>query len=238
MSMSAQLQPMVSDWERALAVVAHPDDVEFGAAGAVAAWTAAGKSVAYVLLTRGEAGIDSLNPAKAAEVREAEQRAGAEIVGVREVEFLDHTDGVIEYGVPLRRDITDAIRRHRPELIVIFNHHDTFPGGKRNSPDHRHTGQATLDAIGDAGNRWIFPELTAEPWNGVRYVAVAQSPNPTHAIDISVTLDLAVASLEAHRSYLDGIGLTDVRGPLTAITTGFGQRYNGNPSLVFELLTR
>jgi len=229
---------MVTDWTRALAVVAHPDDIEFGAAGAVAVWTAAGKSVAYFLLTRGEAGIDSLEPAKAAEVREAEQHASAQIVGVTDVEFLDHPDGVIEYGVALRRDITAAIRRSRPDLIVMFNHHDTFPGGKRNSPDHRHTGLAVLDAVGDAGNRWIFPELAGEPWNGVRYVAVAQSPQPTHAVDITDTLDLAIASLEAHESYLESIGLTDVRGPFTGIATKFGERFGGRPSILFELITR
>src|SRR4051812_49161068 len=144
--MAEALQPMMTDWSRALAVVAHPDDIEFGAAGAVAAWTAAGKSVAYLLLTKGEAGIDGLSPDKAGEVRAAEQRTSAAIVGVDEVESLDYQDGVIEYGAPLRRDIAAAIRRYQPELVVIFNHHDTFPGGKRNSPDHRHTGQAVLDA--------------------------------------------------------------------------------------------
>ncbi|GAA0944016.1 PIG-L deacetylase family protein [Virgisporangium aurantiacum] len=236
--MTELLQPMVEDWSRALAVVAHPDDVEFGAAGAVAAWTAAGKSVAYLLLTRGEAGIDDLEPARCAEVREAEQRTSAKIVGVDDVEFGDHADGIIEYGVPLRRDITAAIRRHRPELVIGFNHHDTFPGGKRNSPDHRHVGQALLDAVGDAGNRWIFPDVGPEPWNGVRYVAFAQSPVPTHAVDITETFDLAVSSIEAHGSYLEAIGITDVRGPFTAITNAMGQNFRGGPAIALELITR
>jgi LmbE family N-acetylglucosaminyl deacetylase len=236
--MAEPLQPMVTDWSRALAVMAHPDDVEFGAAGAVAAWTAAGKSVTYLLLTKGEAGIDGMSPDKAGEVRAGEQRASAALVGVTDVEFLDYRDGVIEYGVPLRRDIAIAIRRCQPELIVIFNHHDTFPGGKRNSPDHRHTGQALLDAVGDAGNRWIFPDPDLEPWGGVRYVAVAQSPQATHAVDITDTLEVAIASIEVHASYLDGIGLRDVRGPFTAITKGMGERFGGVPAIALEVLVR
>lgn len=233
-----QLQQMPTDWNRALAVVAHPDDVEFGAAGAVAAWTAAGKEVAYLLLTRGEAGVDAMEPDKAGEVRVAEQQASAALVGVSDVEFLDYRDGIIEYTLGLRRDIASALRRHRPELVIIFNHRDTFPGGKLNSPDHRHTGRAALDAIGDSGNRWIFGEDGLEPWGGVKYIAVAQSPQPTHAVDIGATLDTAIASLEAHRSYLDGIGLGDVRRPFTAIAQSVGERFGGRPAIAFELIPR
>jgi LmbE family N-acetylglucosaminyl deacetylase len=94
-----QLEPMPDDWTRALAIAAHPDDLEYGAAGAVAVWTDAGKDVRYLLVTRGEAGIDSMAPAECGPIREAEQRAGAAEVGVSTVEFLDHRDGTIEYGL-------------------------------------------------------------------------------------------------------------------------------------------
>ncbi|MQY34090.1 hypothetical protein SRB17_20560 [Streptomyces sp. RB17] len=123
---TSRLQPMPEDWQRALAVVAHPDDLEYGRAAAVAAWTDAGREVAYVLATRGEAGIDTLDPAVCGPLREREQRAGAAVVGVDSVEFLDHRDGVIEYGLALRRDIAAAIRRHRPELVITLNHRDTW----------------------------------------------------------------------------------------------------------------
>ncbi|GAB3555619.1 LmbE family N-acetylglucosaminyl deacetylase [Actinopolyspora lacussalsi] len=238
--MSDELRSMPDDWERALIVVAHPDDVEFGAAGAVAAWTAEGKHVTYLLASRGEAGIDSMSPEESARVREAEQRAAAEIVGVGSVEFLNHTDGTIEYGIPLRRDLADAIRRHRPELVVGFNHHDTFGNGKWNTPDHRNTGRALLDAVGDAGNRWIFPELATEPWGGVKHVAIASSPNPTHAVDITETLDQAVASLEAHSAYLSSLGpaMSDVRTPLTNFAKLTGERFGNRPAIAFELLPR
>ena len=199
-------EPLPDDWSRALAVVAHPDDLEYGAAGAVARWTAEGRTVAYLLVTRGEAGIDTIAPAACGPLREAEQRAAAEIVGVETVEFLDHADGTIEYGPALRRDIAHAIRRHRPELVITGNHHDTWPGGNLNTPDHRAVGQAAIDAVADGGNRWLFPEPGLDPWPGVRWVAVLGSPHAGHAVDIGASFDRSVASLRAHAAYLDALG--------------------------------
>lgn len=132
--MTEQLEPMPTDWRRALAVVAHPDDLEYGCAAAIAGWTDEGREVSYLLATRGEAGIDTLAPEECAPLREREQRASAAVVGVREVEFLDHRDGVIEYGLPLRRDIAAAIRRYRPELVITLNHRDTWGGVVWNTP--------------------------------------------------------------------------------------------------------
>src|SRR5687767_764393 len=110
------LQPVDETWQRGLAVVAHPDDLEFGAAAAVARWTAQGKEIGYVLLTSGEAGIDGMDPEQAGPLREAEQRESAAIVGVSTVEFLGLPDGILEYGVALRRELSRVIRRHRPEV--------------------------------------------------------------------------------------------------------------------------
>lgn len=236
--------PMPDDWERALAIVAHPDDLEYGAAAAVAVWTDAGKSVRYVLATRGEAGIDGIPPERCAPLREREQIAAARCVGVDVVEFLDHTDGVLEHSLTLRRDVSAAIRRHRPELVVTLNHHDTWSFGAWNSPDHRNLGRAVLDAVGDAGNRWVFPELLAdglEPWNGVRWVAVAGSPQATHALDVTAGIDRAVASLEAHAEYLRGLGdggMSDARGFLTGMAQAAGERFGGRLATAFELLAR
>jgi len=235
------LSELPMDWDRALVAVAHPDDVEFGAAGAVAAWTAAGKSVSYLLVTKGEAGIDSMSPAEAAEARCAEQITAAKIVGVDEVEFLDYADGTIEHTLGLRRDLATVIRRQRPELVVGFNHHDSFANGKWNTPDHRNTGRALLDAIGDAGNRWIFTgEDGPEPWNGVKYVAIASSPAPTHAVDVTDHLDAAVESLQAHSAYLAALGprMADVRTPLTAFANQTGESFGGRPAIAFELIPR
>lgn len=236
---------MPDDWRRALAVVAHPDDLEYGCAAAVAGWTDGGREVAYLLATRGEAGIDSLEPSACGPLREREQRASAAVVGVSTVEFLDHRDGVVEYGVPLRRDIAAAIRRHRPELVITLNHRDTWGGVAWNTPDHVAVGRATLDAAADAGNRWIFPELTErglEPWNGVRWVAVAGSAQPTHAVDATAGLERAVRSLLRHRTYIEALTDEDpetyARSFLTAQTEAAGERFGGTPAVAFELFGR
>jgi LmbE family N-acetylglucosaminyl deacetylase len=203
--MSDHLQPFLEEFERGLAVVAHPDDLEYGGAAAIARWTAQGRHIAYLLATRGEAGIDTLPPAECGPLREAEQRASAAEVGVDVVEFLDHPDGLITYGVPLRRDIAAAIRRHRPDVVITVNHHDTFPGGHYNMADHRVVGQAALDAVRDAANRWLFPEA-GEPWSGVRQVLVLASPLAGHAVDVEEHFDRGVASLRAHKAYLEALG--------------------------------
>src|SRR5690349_24092749 len=99
------MQPMPEDWDRAVAVVAHPDDLEYGAASAVARWTGQGKQVSYLLATRGEAGIAGRAPTEVGQLRAAEERRSAAIVGVTDVELLDHPDGLVEYGIPLRQDL-------------------------------------------------------------------------------------------------------------------------------------
>ncbi|PVZ04924.1 PIG-L deacetylase family protein [Actinomycetospora cinnamomea] len=203
--MSDELPPLPDDWSRALAVAAHPDDLEYGTAAAVAAWTAAGRSVSYVLVTRGEAGMAGTPPESAAAIREDEERRSAAAVGVHDLRFLGHRDGVVTEGLDLRRDLAREIRRARPELVVVTNHHETFGPGMWNSADHRAVGRATLDAVGDAGNAWIFPELVDEgfePWPGVRHVAVAHSPQPTHAVDVTGWRDAAIASLSEQKAYL------------------------------------
>lgn len=242
MADAAELEVMPDDWQRALAVVAHPDDLEYGGAGAVARWTREGRSVVYTLATRGEAGIDGMRPEEAALVREREQIAAARVVGVETVEFLDHADGVVEYGLPLRRDIAAAIRRHRPELVIMTNHRDTWPGGPwLNMADHRHVGLATLDAVRDAANRWVFRELLddgLEPWDGVRWVAAVASPRATHAVDITATIDLAVESLREHRAYLEGLGDASMADPsfIRAAAAEAGTRFGGGLACNFELI--
>jgi LmbE family N-acetylglucosaminyl deacetylase len=209
-SMTERLPELPENWERCLAVAAHPDDIEYGAASAVARWTAQGKQVTYLLATRGEAGIDGVPPDKAAPLREAEQRAGAREVGVEIVEFLDYPDGIIEYGTSLRRDIVRSIRRHRPEVIVSGDFAVRGIYGMTNQADHRAVGLATLDAARDAGNRWIFPELAGEglePWGGVRYACFVGAAQPTHGVDITgEPLRRGIASLAAHAEYTKGLG--------------------------------
>ncbi|HLU28178.1 PIG-L deacetylase family protein [Georgenia deserti] len=196
------MEHLPREFERVLVVAAHPDDIEYGIAAAVAIWTDEGKDVRYVLATSGEAGIAGLPPAESGPLREDEERASAAIVGVREVEFLGHPDGRLDEGLGLRRDIAAAIRRHRPDLVVTGHFGETWATGYLNSADHRALGRATLDAVADAGNEWIFPELAdLDPWTA-RWAAVA-TPTPTHAVDVTAAVDRAVASLAAHRRYLE-----------------------------------
>ncbi|MGK5682867.1 PIG-L deacetylase family protein [Actinoplanes sp. URMC 104] len=208
-------QPVDEDWQRALAIVAHPDDLEFGAAAAIARWTAQGKEVAYALLTSGEAGIDGLDPDEAGPVREVEQRASAAIVGVKHVEFLGLPDGVIEGGVTLRAVLSRVIRVHRPEIVITNNFRDSWDpdGAALNMSDHIVTGRTVLDAVRDAANRWVFREQIEEEglekWGGVRQVWAAGSPRSRHGVDTTDTFALGVRSLEAHGAYLRGLGSGD-----------------------------
>lgn len=225
---------------RVLAVVAHPDDLEYGATAAIARWRREGSEVVYVLATRGEAGIDGLPPEECGPLREQEQRDSAAVVGVEQVEFLDHADGVLEYGLRLRRDLAAAIRRHRPDTVITLNHREGWgPPGTLNSADHRALGAALLDAVADAGNRWIFPDAGGAAHEVAR-VLVASSPQARHAIDVSATVDVAVASLAEHRAYLDGLGDHPMSDPelLRWWLGDVGARVGCDAALAVELFER
>jgi len=241
MTEQKKLTPLDENWQRALAVVAHPDDLEYGAASAVARWTSQGKDIGYLLATRGEAGIDSMPPAEVGPLREQEERNSAHLVGVQTVEFLDCVDGVIEYGLPLRRDIARAVRRHRPEVLITLNFELTWGGTVLNMADHRWLGLAVLDAARDAGNRWIFPELLEEglqPWGGVKKVLVAGSANPTHGVDVTDFLDRGIASLQAHQAYIENLsGDFNPDSFLRQNAAATGKRFGCEYAVAFEVIT-
>jgi LmbE family N-acetylglucosaminyl deacetylase len=116
---------------------------------------------------------------------------------------------VLEYGIPLRRAICGAVRRHQPEIVITNNFRDTWGGQALNQADHIATGRATLDAVRDAGNRWVFHEQIEdglERWGGVREVWAASSPDGKHAVETTQTFERGVASLAAHKAYIDGLG--------------------------------
>lgn len=233
------LEALDETWTTALCVVAHPDDMEFGAAAAVARWTGQGKAVVYCMVTSGEAGIDGLHPDECRRVREEEQVASARLVRVDDVEFLGLADGVLEYGVPLRRAITEVVRRHRPDVVLTNNPRETWGGRNLNQADHIAVGRATLDAVRDAGNRWIFPEQLGgalEPWGGVGAVWAHGSPQSGHGVDVTATFDAGVASLEAHRAYIDGLGWEhfDPREFLEGMARPTGQRMGVAFATAFE----
>ncbi len=234
------VQHLPEDWQRAVVIVAHPDDIEYGVAAAVARWTAQGKDVRYVLATSGEAGIAGMPPAGAGPLREAEERASAAVVGVREVEFLGYPDGRIEEGPGLRRDLAAAIRRHRPELVVLGYFGPTWAPGIVNSADHRAVGRAGLDAVSDAGNEWIFPEIAdLAPWTA-RWAAVAVPAGATHAVDVTSVIDVAEASLAEHRRYLEVLSpepVTEQVRAVVAMTTAPLDGFAAERAVGFELFT-
>jgi LmbE family N-acetylglucosaminyl deacetylase len=200
------MQPIPEDWDRAVAVVAHPDDLEYGVASAVARWTGQGKSVTYLLATKGEAGIAGMSPDEVGPLRMEEERRSAAVVGVSTVQFLDHPDGLVEYGIPLRRDLAAAFRRLRPEVVITMNFDLTWgEEGPVNHADHRAVGLALVDACRDAANEWVFPEAGPR-CTGLRDAYVASVGNPTHYVDVTATIDAGIASLREHRAYLDGLG--------------------------------
>jgi len=194
----------LDDVQRVLVVTAHPDDVDFAAAGTVASWTAAGIEVAYCIATRGDAGgFDETPRDQMPAIREAEQRAAA-AVGVTAVAFLDHPDGAVYVTHPLRRDITREIRRFRPDRVLTQSPERNWARLGPSHPDHLHVGEATYCAVyPDARNPFAHPELLRdeglEPWT-VREVWFSSTPGADHAVDVTDTFDRKVAALSAHVS--------------------------------------
>ena len=204
-STDAALPPLSEDGvRRVLCIVAHPDDMEYGASAAVAAWTAAGIEVSYLLLTRGEAGM-AQDPAVVGPLREREQRRACEIVGVSDLRYLDQPDGMLEGSLGLRRDIARVVRQVRPDLVLTANFEVEAYGGL-NQVDHRVAGLAAADGTRDAANPWVFRELGEveglAPWSA-RALLVAGHPAPTHAKAVDAAqVQAAVDSLRAHEAYL------------------------------------
>jgi LmbE family N-acetylglucosaminyl deacetylase len=192
--------------QRALLVVAHPDDADFGAAGTVATWVDAGIEVTYLLCTRGDAGgFDDTPRADMPMLREREQRAAAAEVGVSDVRFLDgYPDGQLEVTQDLVRDIVRVIRQVRPRRLLTQSPERWWERLGASHPDHLAAGEATVRAVYPAArNPFAFPELMAEEgleaWT-VPELWLMADPHADHAVDITGTFPRKVAALRAHVS--------------------------------------
>jgi len=191
--------------ERVLVVTAHPDDVDFGAAGTVASWTASGVSVAYCVCTDGQAGgFDRDVPReRIPEIRRDEQRAAAAVVGVHDVRFLGHVDGELEPTRELVREVVRVIRSVRPQRVVLPNPERWWDRIAASHPDHLAAGEAAIRAVYPfARNPFAFPELLAEhlePWT-VSEVWVSAVPDPTVFVDVTDTFELKIEAIMAHAS--------------------------------------
>ena len=199
---------MLNDVEvsRVLVVAAHPDDIDFGAAGTVALWTDAGIDVTYCLVTDGDAGgFDEAFPrAEMAPLRRKEQAAAAACVGVHDLRFLGYPDGRVEPTLALRKDLARVIRQVRPDRVLCPSPERNYARMGASHPDHRAVGSAALDAVyPDARNPFAFPELLADeglpPWK-VREVWLSAAPGADHFVDVTGTFDRKIAALRAHES--------------------------------------
>jgi LmbE family N-acetylglucosaminyl deacetylase len=196
--------------KRAMVIVAHPDDIEFSCAGTVARWVREGAQVCYVLCTSGDVGIaqPGMTKARAAEIREAEQREAAAIIGVQEVVFLREPDGMLEATLTLRKKLVREIRRFKPDAVICGDPQALWAGENYiNHPDHRAAALAALDAIFPAaGQPNLFEELAEEGLSAhkvykVFVMAWDRGENYTY-VDISSTIDLKIAALKAHKSQM------------------------------------
>jgi LmbE family N-acetylglucosaminyl deacetylase len=196
---------------RVLSIHAHPDDQEFTVAGTLAKWARAGSSIVTVCLTSGEAGSNRSTPAdmtpeRLVKIREEEQRAACRVLGVGEVVFLGHADGVLQPTIALRRDLTRVIRRYRPDAVVCGDPTVRFYGTRyMNHPDHRAAADVALDAVfPSAETRFIFPELLDEGLepHHVREVWLFGSERADTFVDIAAVLDIKIGALREHRSQL------------------------------------
>ncbi|GGC83256.1 GlcNAc-PI de-N-acetylase [Tersicoccus solisilvae] len=225
-------------WSRVLCVAAHPDDLEYGTSAAVATWTRRGVEVTYLLLTAGEAGMAE-PPDVVAPLRAREQRRACDTVGVSDLRILGHADGMLEGGLALRRDIARVVRQVRPDAVVggVF---DVEAWGMLNQADHRAAGLATIDAVRDADNPWVFRELAEqeglEPWHA-KALLVAGHETPTHGLAVDEdAVQAGVASLRSHEAYLKHVtGHPDPGEFIPAMLRQGGQALGGEYAVVFRV---
>jgi LmbE family N-acetylglucosaminyl deacetylase len=202
------------DVSRILMVMAHPDDVDFGTAGSVAAWTDSGIEVSYCIVTDGDAGGSdrSISRSDMAAIRREEQTAAAHIVGVKDVTFLGYPDGRLTSSIELRRDISREIRRVRPDRVVCQSPERMWERIYASHPDHLAAGEAAICAVyPDARNPFAHPELLEEGFepHTVPELWMAAFNAPTIAVDVTATFDRKVEALLCHKSQVgDGAQLS------------------------------
>jgi LmbE family N-acetylglucosaminyl deacetylase len=194
--------------DRILVLTAHPDDVDFGAAGTVAGWTEAGATVTYCVVTPGDGG--GFDPAVPRDqiptIRRAEQVASANVVGVTDVRFLDYRDGWVTATPDLRRDLSRVIRDVRPQRVLTHSPERNWSNIYASHPDHLAVGEAASCAVyPDARNPFQYPELLADEGLAEHIVSelwLMGGPHPNHFTDVTDTYDRKLAALRCHASQM------------------------------------
>jgi len=201
----------VTEPANVVVVTPHPDDAEFGVAGTVAKWTREGKQVVYIVCTNGNKGTSDpdVKPDELAKIRQNEQRAAAEVLGVREVLFLENQDQGLEDTPEFRKQIVRMIRRYRPETVVTADPYRRYIWHR----DHRIAGQVTIDAVFPyARDHLAYPELLAEGLqpHKVKEMLFWASENINYLSDITATFDLKLAALRCHESQVKSMKVSDL----------------------------
>ncbi|WP_113701455.1 PIG-L deacetylase family protein [Nonomuraea lactucae] len=233
-----------SEINRVLVVTAHPDDVDFGAAGSVALFRERGVQVTYLVVTDGDAGGNerTLDNSGMAELRRDEQTAAAKVVGVTDLRFLGHADGTVVPSLELRRDIARVIRQVRPDLVITHHPERNYQFISPSHPDHRAVGGSTLDAVyPDARNPYAFPELLRdeglEAWT-VREVWLTGGQTPNHWVDVTSVFDRKVAALLSHASQVSHMdGLADMVRQRAETWAGRGGLPEGHYAEAFQVMS-
>ena len=205
--------PDLSDIKTVLVVVAHPDDIDYGSAGAVAVFNELGIIVSYCLVTSGDAGGDSdgLTKDQRIEMRETEQSAAGKVVGVENIHYLRMPDGQIEYNLDLREKITRVIRKEKPDLVITQSPRRRYDRIFASHPDHLAVGEATLSAVyPDSQNPHAFPSLLDEGFDAhkVKAVWIAADEHPDTFIDITHVFSRKLEALFQHGSQISDLKQT------------------------------
>jgi len=221
--------------DRVLVIAAHPDDPEFGAGATIAKWALAGKTITYVLLTSGDKGSKDplVRPGQLATRREEEQRAAAREIGVQEVIFLRHPDGVLEYSIEVRRQVTQIIRKLKPHIVLAIDPWKHY----QLHPDHRAAGYAALDGVWSAREWHIFGEQLVgdeEPWR-VKEVYLFWTDNADHHEDVTESIHLRIAALTHHLSQV-GSDHAKLDERIRERAKQVGEKYNVEYAEEFKLL--
>jgi LmbE family N-acetylglucosaminyl deacetylase len=231
---TSTLEP--ENWESPqtiLCILAHPDDPEFFMGATIARWTSQGHTVHYCLLTRGDKGVrdNTADPLALAKEREVEQRKAGDVLGVKDIQFLDYQDGYLVPDLAVRKVVTRVIRQYRPDIVVSSDPTQIFGDNNINHPDHRAAGQIVIDAVFPAaGNPLYFPELLQEEGlapHSVKEVWLSVTPQPNTILDVTPFWEKKIEALHNHVTQIgDMNGLDErMRSRRTAESTPETPRY-------------
>ncbi len=228
---------------RVLVVTAHPDDMEFGCAGTLALWADRGADITLCVATDGSTGTQdaTLVGERLSTLRKEESRAAADVIGIRDLVWLDYRDGYVEYTLDLRRDVARVFRRYKPHRFLVVDVAPTIEDRFINHPDHRAIGQASLDVSMTAGTTpGHFPELLDEglaPWRGLRELWIMGPGDKPRAVDITSTIDRKIEALMCHHSQV-GDNAEEVAGFVRQFSAEAGAAAGYDFAEAFRVISR